>query len=338
MGHVQKEREVLCRVEGPRQSEAPQGLQDRQRSTVARKTGARQTGRGKSTRRAGVGSLATAWAEANPIDRHRRAVAQTILETFNETPLDQLNPELFATSLLARWKKRYTAITVVNYASRLRGFCRWADKLDGTYRLTGCVPQLAQPDDRTVCLTEEEARTAIAKAAPWFRVVLLSCYELGLRSGTAIELGPEHWSEEQHTITIETKGHRKITLPVSPELEELFRTSGADRGTPFWLAHRGDAQLKTTRTRRCNYHLVQNHWITFKKKHGLQQNLWMHDLRRSLAVHVHRSSGGDLFAAQAALGHRNLATTLRYLAPLTKDTAKLRSTLSLLWRPKGGIN
>lgn len=248
-----------------------------------------------------------------------------------------MNPELFATALIARWKKSgWAHITIYNTASRLRSFCRWADKLSGRIHFTGCVPTMPEPEVRTNHVTQAEAAHAIDTAPPWFRVIMLSCYELGLRSGTAQCLAPEHWNQAEHTILIPSKGKRLVYLPVSPRLEELFSSADAPRGCPFWLAHRGEARLTAERTQDNNQALIALEWARHKKRCRLPEELWLHDLRRSIACHLHTSSGGDLLAVQAALHHKNLRTTLKYLGPLTKDTAKLRTLMQSLWVPKGG--
>jgi len=267
-------------------------------------------------------------------------IARHVTELFNETPPDQVNPELFASALIARWKKSYAPISVFNRASALRGFCRWLDKLTATRRFSDCVPAMSQPDPRTLTITQDDVTTLAHAAPPWLRVVILSCYELGLRSGTAMRLCPEHWNREAHTVTIETKKARKTTQPVSPRLEELFESSEAEPGVPFWLAHHGPDRLQETRGaarhKTTNAVMLSRAWNALKKKCGVDQRLWLHDLRRTLCVLTYEQSGKDLIAAQAALGHKNLATTLRYLAPLTRDAAKLRTIRRTIWIPKGG--
>lgn len=262
-------------------------------------------------------------------------MARDIRTMFLDTPTEQVNPDLLASALIAAWKKRWAAITVYNAASKLRGFFGWLDRFLGRLHFSGHVPTLDQPDPRSTMLTTEQAHRVVNEAAPWFRCVMLSCYELGLRSGTAARLAPKHWNPERHTITITTKKNHTITLPVSPRLEELFLAAETDPETPFWLAHRGEVRLRPNRTLKANVRVIRAEWERHKKRLGLPTNLWMHDLRRSLCVHVYENTSGDLVASQAALAHRHLATTLRYLAPLVKDTARLRTTLSQIWIPKG---
>jgi integrase len=145
----------------------------------------------------------------------------------------------------------------------------------------------------------------------------------------------QHWNRERHTITILTKGNRLITLPVSPRLEELFSAAEpATHDQPFWLALRG-RQHTTSERWNARYMVVLNAWSKHKKEHGLPENLTFHDLRRTLAVEAY-TLHNDILDAQAALGHRQTATTLRYLAPLVKDQNKLRATLATIWIPKGG--
>jgi integrase len=337
--HAKTLRKVPRRIQGQPAQETPQGLrnpQSRPPLGIAHESGARP---GKSQRLAGIGTLAAAWCEANQADNARRHITRTIQTLFGETPPDQLNPELFAQACLAHWRKRYSPMTRYNYASRLRCFGRWVDKLTSTHRLAEAVPPQAQPEPRTETISRADIERAVTASPPWFRVVLLSCYELALRSGTARQLAPRHYDQERKTITIETKGGQKVTLPVSPRLAALFEAAEAgDLNTPFWLAHRGTHALKDDRTEKANMHLLRNQWARTKRATGLPAHIWLHDLRRSIAGHGYEAAGKDIFAAQQLLGHKSTANTLRYLAPLTKDTAKLRAVLAQIWIPKGGVN
>jgi len=196
------------------------------------------------------------------------------------------------------------------------------------------VPNMVKPDPRENTFSAEQLSRALSGAPPWMRLILLAAYELGLRSGTVAELAPQHYDPEKQRVVIRSKGDQVHVLPVSPRLQELFAAAEPDSPvTPYWVALKGPrtGSLRTHQQRR---QAVADAWKKWRDKLGLPE-LRLHDLRRTLACRV-ATETGDIFNAQAALGHKHLSTTLDYLRPLSKDTAKLRAALQAAWLPKGG--
>lgn len=187
------------------------------------------------------------------------------------------------------------------------------------------------PDARSVTATELEIQSALAVARPADRLLILLCADCGLRTGEAVRLAPANWNREQHTITFPAKRGVERTMPVTERVEALFASAPelGEMATPFFERFAG----------RRFHNPVQNadhRWQQIKKATGIRPELNLHDLRRTLATKAYRSTK-DLILVQQLLGHKNLRSTLHYIAP--HDSPNIRPLLERLRVPtRGEIN
>jgi integrase len=115
-------------------------------------------------------------------------------------------------------------------------------------------------------------------------------------------------------------------VPVSARLASLLETAPTHSPTtPFYALWKGDAITP---------HGVTSAWLTLKKKAGVNTGLWIHDLRRTLAVSLYEVSK-DLRVVEQMLGHQSLTSTVRYLEH--RDPGKLKPYLDAIHKPTTGV-
>lgn len=186
-------------------------------------------------------------------------------------------------------------------------------------------PRLRKPDARTVIATPEELEALIAAAQPWLRTIILLAAHAGLRRSDALQVAPIHYNAEAATISItQFKTKRPLTVPVSERLARHLQAAPADGpATPYYLAYRFGKPICTG--------AIEGAWQRLKKNTGVNRQLWLHDLRRTLAVSLYEVSK-DIRVVEQMLGHKSLTSTAHYLEH--RDPQKLRPYLEMLWRPK----
>ena len=183
--------------------------------------------------------------------------------------------------------------------------------------LSGCRP-----------LTDEE----IEKVKECFegRYVLRdkALFIVGLKTGYRISellslrvrdvLGPK--GEIADYVTVERRNVKKKTqgrtVPLHPEakealkawLDEMERRGLLKPDVPVFLSQK-KGEIRAL-DKRSAWRILKNAF----RKAGLSGKLATHTLRKTFARKVHEALGRDLFATQIALGHKNIATTVRYLS------------------------
>ena len=155
------------------------------------------------------------------------------------------------------------------------------------------------------------------------QTIILLAHDAGLRRGDCMRVAPIHYEAEKRLISIEQgKTKHVVTVPVSERLAALLDTAPTHSPTtPFYVLWKGDAITP---------HGVTSAWHTLKKKAGVDSNLWIHDLRRTLAVSLYEVSK-DLRVVEQMLGHQSLTSTVRYLEH--RDPGKLRPYLDAIHNP-----
>jgi site-specific recombinase XerC len=143
------------------------------------------------------------------------------------------------------------------------------------------------------------------------------CSDLLLRSTTAATVRPVDYDSERRELHFRTKHAHTQTLPVTAELHALF-VSCAQPEVSF-VAQLPRARHKRSASNRAMKPLgrmsassLRRQFNNLKAKLGISAELHPHDLRRTTARAVYELTG-DLRAAQAALGHHHLHSTLHYL-------------------------
>lgn len=234
---------------------------------------------------------------------------------------------MMCAALVADWRKRFAATTAYKYRHHLRQILRWMEA-QGAPRID--LPTVPKPSARAVTASPDELAKLFASPAPFLRLFMLLYFQCGLRLAETLEVTPYSWNPAEHTVVVPTKGGRWRSAEVTPEIEALFLAGGpalTDK-TPFiHILHGGPIS-------KCG---VTQAFTTHKKKCGISENITPHDLRRTAATILYQATK-DLRVPQQLLGHKNLQSTLTYLAPMAPDEARKYAELLRFdrFRPKEG--
>jgi integrase/recombinase XerD len=224
---------------------------------------------------------------------------------------------------VGRWRDRLKQSTVHRYAAQLRHLAAHIGALCNRPDLEGQVPRVRPGQPRKTIAPPEELSKLLDAAPRWMQTIILLAHDAGLRRGDCMRVAPIHYEAEKRLIAIEQgKTKHVVTVPVSERLAALLDTAPTHSPTtPFYVLWKGDA---------ISPHGVTSAWRTLKKKAGVNSNLWIHDLRRTLAVSLYEVSK-DLRVVEQMLGHQSLTSTVRYLEH--RDPAKLRPYLDAIHKP-----
>ena len=149
---------------------------------------------------------------------------------------------------------------------------------------------------------------------PFLRLYMLLYFQCGLRASEALATTPRNWNPEQHTVTIPVKGKKMRTAEVTPEVETLFLAAHAQ-------ATDDRSFIELLRGRPVTQNSLRQQWQRHRTNCGISPKVTAHDLRRTAATILYAATK-DLRVPQQLLGHQNLASTLRYIAPLAPDEAR----------------
>jgi integrase len=226
-------------------------------------------------------------------------------------------------ALVARWKQKYAAYTVVAYRGALIKLLRHIEMITRTPGLRELVPRVRPGKPRRVIATPEEINRLTEHAPRWLHCAILLAAHAGLRRTDITRIAPEHYDPQKRTLTIEQQktGH-PVTLPVSDALAQMLDyLTNPPPATPYLeLFHeRPTSPMNLTQA-----------WIALRKKAAVNPNLTLHDLRRTLAVSLYEVSK-DLRVVEQMLGHQSLRATIHYLEH--RDPEKLKPYLQQIWTP-----
>jgi len=335
VSHDEEIRQVLRGLGRRNRPPPPKVLHHQARRTRPSNTHANGSRSKKSTRLGTVPALAAAWAEAST-HANERTIARELAAHAGDIQARELTP-LHAQALNTAWQKRGLAPwSRWHNLQALKRLYTYIERVAAMPRdaLRSTVPTMVRPDPREKIFTQEQIAATLEAVPAWMKLVILAAYELGLRSGAIAELAPHHYDAPNQRVIIRGKGDKVHVLPVSPRLAELLSAAEPDSPvTPYWLALRG-VMRSPMNTKAARHDALERGWRLWRDRLKLG-DLRLHDLRRTLACRI-ATETGDLFNAQAALGHKHTSTTLTYLAPLTKDMKKLEAAVRAAWVPKGG--
>ena len=138
------------------------------------------------------------------IQRHETITAKAIIAQAGSQPKDLSTARVLrhclrmGTPLRARHK-------VTHYTTLRRSPFAGCGREHGAPKLDRYVPRLTGVRPRNVTATREQIDTLIQSARPAMRLWLLFCTDLGIRSGTAITLGPDHYRADNQSLSFVTK-------------------------------------------------------------------------------------------------------------------------------------
>ena len=155
-------------------------------------------------------------------------------------------------------------------------------------------------------------------------MVLTVCYATGLRISEAVRLTPAAIDSKRMVIRVEQgKGGKDRYVMLSPKLLDMLRNYW-DRTRPGeWLfpgRWPGEPIAPSSIDATCR---------EVRQRCGIGKPFTPHSLRHAFAVHL-LEAGTNLRTIQLLLGHRNLATTARYLMIATDKVCATVSPLDTL--------
>ena len=196
--------------------------------------------------------------------------------------------------------------------------------LHRAWNLEEVIPTPKKPQKLPIVLTQEEVLKFLASVRSIkHRTILTTCYAAGLRVSEAICLKVTDIDRERMLIRVQQgKGQKDRDVMLSPKLLEILRAWWPVNKPKGWLFP-GD--------------LVGSHISRFtveaacQKAHQrshIPKPITPHSLRHAFAVHL-LESGTDVRTIQLLLGHRNLATTAKYLCLAATKVCSTKSPLDL---------
>ena len=222
---------------------------------------------------------------------------------------------------MADWKINYAPATTAMRRRELARFLHALIAAGATPEIAAQLNRVRTPGPRATTATDEELGRLHIHAPTWLRFWLCATAGHALRFGEAEKLCPANYDGQQKTITFEIpKTGATNTLPASGELQAYFSLVQpvADPNTTLLTLIAGKPLSRPT---------IQSAWKALKKKAGVNPQLRIHDLRRTLARRIYRETK-DLVATQQLLGHKHLTSTLTYLVHF--DPAAIRPILNQL--------
>lgn len=299
-----------------------------------------------------LGAYYPDWADQRDIEVNTRAWYDTMfrqLAPLHGTPLrdidcarvqkwvaSQRKAGVKPSTIKARLKVLRTILAARTGASALRDGLISADPCYGV-----SVPW--EPEPEVVIFEVGEDEQVIDALDPWYRVLLLTQLETGLRWGellglrlddlddadvlwinrTVIEPGTRYTGNGTRFLLKEyPKNRRRRRLQLNPDnataIRELAEDRGLSRTDALFCAPGRDGRPARTEVWSRGLPISRNQWrsvwqralreaeVSYRKPHSLRatHTSWM------------LAGGADLAAVMARTGHTQIATVQRYLAPL----------------------
>lgn len=190
------------------------------------------------------------------------------------------------------------------------------------------IPAPKAPQTLPVVLSPEEVIQFLdCVSSRKYRAILSTCYAAGLRISEAVALAPLAIDSKRMVLRVEQgKGQKDRYVMLSPKLLEVLRAWWRVEKPKDWLFPGdmpGQHITKGAVERECQ----KAHRIC-----KIPKPITPHSLRHAFAVHL-LEQGTDVRTIQLLLGHRNLATTAKYLRIATSKVCSTSSPLDLLPRP-----
>jgi integrase len=328
--HVQKGPEVLRRLARRQRQTSTQILQQQSRGAPIR-----ERPKGKSPPKT-TGSEDTIahilTAQYESLSTNKRAARFIIAVAGSLTPHQLTKAQaLEIDDAIARAPFKHS--TRYTMAAAVRFILRWLHETHDAPRLSHCIRRYNGVRPRNVTLTREEVDALLSDPRRGFRLWILLCSDLAIRSGSAMMLAPANYDPDTGQLRFVSKHRTCVNLPVTQEIRDLLSQCDMHNPTPFvrqmWAKDR-DPRMKPLGPHFDVGDKIREHFQKVCKAHGITRHVVPHDLRRTTAVamleHTH-----DVRDVQALLGHRDLKATLWYLDHDLRPVK--RSILEIIKRP-----
>jgi integrase len=221
--------------------------------------------------------------------------------------------------------------TVMKELAYFSGFLDWCGKNIKGFPVKNIeIEKLPWERPVPLVLTFEEAIRLVMAAEPFYRVLFLVMFNLGLRLTPARKMRWEDIDFENRTFRIILKGGKWKLLPLSDwlyaELKKMHRTATSAWAFPSprpWLKDQPVTEVRKAIRRAA-------------KTAGITKRVYPHLLRHSLATHL---LGKDINqkTVQEMLGHADIQSTQWYTQVLTSNLRKALKNADLNVKPKAGV-
>lgn len=264
----------------------------------------------------------------NTLLSHKQAL-RALLPSFKGRALTEISPALVSSWYSSRRSKAPVAANREMFFLKLM-FKKAKAWFEIERDPTASVEMGDEPETSIRVLTDEEAARLLDAAEPKARTIIQVLLTTGLRKTEALSLCWEYpgWDHDTklkssivsfrrgiiHVPSLLAKSTKSREVPLSPELEALFRGLQAGPGFPA-------PGLARTGSKSDLVFGVKEIWHWLKKAADAAgiKGLTVHHLRHTAASRMLKA-GVDVKTVQEILGHSSLDITLRYLH--TDSTAK----------------
>jgi integrase/recombinase XerD len=242
---------------------------------------------------------------------------------FGKSPDVLGGEEIRAYQLYLIREKQLAPTTITVAVSALRFF--YQVSLRREWNFDQIIPAPKKPQKLPVILSPEEVLEFLGCVPEGkHRTILTCCYAAGLRISEAIALQVPHIDSRRMVIRLEQgKGQKDRYVMLSPKLLEILRNWWRQERPQHWLFPGeipGSHVNRITVEQACRRVCSRSH---------IAKPITPHSMRHAFAVHL-LEQGTDMRTIQLLLGHRNLATTARYLRIATTKVCSTTSPLDLL--------
>ena len=160
---------------------------------------------------------------------------------------------------------------------------------------------------------------------PKHRVLLMTAYSAGLRVSEIVALKPVHIEKDRKLIRVEQgKGNKdRYTLLSDRLLKELVK---------YWRMYKPGIWFfpqARDQTKPMDISSAQRIFYSVKKRSGITKCKGIHTLRHCFATHL-LESGTDIRIIQMLMGHKALATTMKYLQVSKAKLGQIKSPLDMI--------
>lgn len=175
------------------------------------------------------------------------------------------------------------------------------------------VKKLKEDNQITRYLTKDEEERLMAEIPAYMNPIVVCALSTGLRLSNVLNLKWEQIDFEANFIEVlrqHNKGHKKIQLPISKKLKEVFEKIGIKKTGYVFISYRTNTKFKK----------IDN---GFKEacNRAKVENFRFHDLRHTVATRL-VANGLDLGTVRDYLGHSSFAMTQRYAHPTPENMLK----------------
>jgi integrase/recombinase XerD len=176
-------------------------------------------------------------------------------------------------------------------------------------------------------LTQEEIASLIKTTEDLkMRVIFMTAYACGLRTGEVQRLTYKSIDSKRMQLRVFGKGGKERLVPISEILLKTLRLYWQDNKENKWtwlFPCQWDPQIPIMD------HTIRKHWDRSKRIAHLERVAGVHTLRHCYATHL-LESGVELRVIQILLGHATLATTTLYTQLTQKHAAQIKNPLDLI--------